>query len=381
MSNQDSTSEFEKALDLMESSSDISDKKWEDLEDAETLDACKDLMDVRFLLHKHQASGMVDVEAELARLKGRRNRKKYLKMFWIWSGSVAAILVGAFFSLNYLFNVPVTSPKSVTVFAADPNEQRIVLELNDGKQFLLDDEPKKENKQVEKRRTLDYTNLAKTSVPVVKKMLQTHSIVIPRGETFKLILCDGTEVWLNANSKLVYPTAFIEKERTVFLEGEAYFKVTKDAKPFIVKTDYLQTKVLGTEFNVKSYTAEDSHVTLISGKVQVRSHENARFVDLEPGKDAMLLSDGLFEVKEVNSEAYTYWKDGYFYFDELPLADIMKSIGRWYNVNVTFRNKEAMAYRIHFMSNRQSGIEETIRLMNRLKKVTLTLCENTVYVD
>ena len=381
MSNQDSTSEFEKALDLMESSSDISDKKWEDLEDAETLDACKDLMDVRFLLHKHQASGMVDVEAELARLKGRRNRKKYLKMFWIWSGSVAAILVGAFFSLNYLFNVQVTSPKSVTVFAADPNEQRIVLELNDGKQFFLDDEPKKENKQVEKRRTLDYTNLAKTSVPVVKKMLQTHSIVIPRGETFKLILCDGTEVWLNANSKLVYPTAFIEKERTVFLEGEAYFKVTKDAKPFIVKTDYLQTKVLGTEFNVKSYTAEDSHVTLISGKVQVRSHENARFVDLEPGKDAMLLSDGLFEVKEVNSEAYTYWKDGYFYFDELPLADIMKSIGRWYNVNVTFRNKEAMAYRIHFMSNRQSGIEETIRLMNRLKKVTLTLCENTVYVD
>lgn len=368
MSNQDSTSEFEKALDLMESSSDISDKKWEDLEDAETLDACKDLMDVRYLLHKHQASGMVDVEAELARLKGRCNRKKYLKMFWIWSGSVAAILVGAFFSLNYLFNVPVTSPKSVTVFAADPNEQRIVLELNDGKQFFLDDEPKKENKQVEKRRTLDYTNLAKTSVPVVKKMLQTHSIVIPRGETFKLILCDGTEVWLNANSKLVYPTAFIEKERTVFLEGEAYFKVTKDAKPFIVKTDYLQTKVLGTEFNVKSYTAEDSHVTLISGKVQVRSHENARFVDLEPGKDAMLLSDGLFEVKEVNSEAYTYWKDGYFYFDELPLADIMKSIGRWYNVNVTFRNKEAMAYRIHFMSNRQSGIEETIRLMNRLKR-------------
>lgn len=381
MSNQDSTSEFDKALDLMESSSDSSDKKWEDLKDVETLDACKDLMDVRYLLHKCQASGMVDVEAELARLKGRQNKKKYLKMFWIWSSSVAAILVGAFVSFNYLFNIPVAPPKSVTVFAADPNEQRIVLKLNDGKQFFLDDEPQKENKQVEKQRTLDYTNLAKTSVPVVKKMLQTHSIVIPRGETFKLILCDGTEVWLNANSKLVYPTAFIERERTVFLEGEAYFKVTKDTKPFIVKTDYLQTKVLGTEFNVKSYTAEDSHVTLISGKVQVRSHENTRFVDLEPGKDAILLSNGQFEVKEVNSEAYTYWKDGYFYFDELTLADIMKSIGRWYNVNVIFRNKEAMTYRIHFMSNRQGGIEETIRLMNRLKKVTLTLCENTVYVD
>lgn len=381
MSNQDSTSEFEKALDLMEGSSDISGKKWEDLENAETLEACKDLMDVRYLLLQHRASGMVDVEAELVRLKNRRNRKRYIRMFWMWSGSVAAILIGAFFLFNHLFNIPVAPPKPVTVFAADPNEQRIILELNDGKQFFLDDEPKKKSKPVEKQRTLDYTHLAGTSVPVVKKQLQTHSIVIPRGETFKLILCDGTEVWLNANSRLVYPTAFIEKERTVFLEGEAYFKVTKDTKPFIVKTDYLQTKVLGTEFNVKSYTAEDSHVTLVSGKVQVRSHENARFVDLEPGKDALLLSGGQFEVKEVNSEAYTYWKDGYFYFDELPLADIMKSIGRWYNVNVIFRNKEAMSYRIHFMSNRKGGIEETIRLMNRLKKVTLTLYENTVYID
>ena len=101
MSNQDSTSEFDKALDLMESSSDSSDKKWEDLKDVETLDACKDLMDVRYLLHKCQASGMVDVEAELARLKSRQNKKKYLKMFWIWSSSVAAILVGAFVSFNY----------------------------------------------------------------------------------------------------------------------------------------------------------------------------------------------------------------------------------------------------------------------------------------
>ena len=106
MSSQDSTSEFDKALDLMESSSDSSDKKWEDLKDAETLDTCKDLMDVRYLLHKRQASGMVDVEAELARLKGRQNKKKYLKMFWIWSSSVAAILVGAFVSFNYLFNIP-----------------------------------------------------------------------------------------------------------------------------------------------------------------------------------------------------------------------------------------------------------------------------------
>lgn len=381
MNKQEHSSEFEKALDLMENTGDISDKNWDDLGEIETSDACRDLMDVRYLLHKDEASKRIDIEAELARIKEKQNKKQYIRMLWIWSSAVAAIFIGAFLLFNYIYEQPTSSPKAITVFVADPHEQRVVLELNDGKQIFLDDESSKKEKSVEKQRTLDYTHLSETPVPTVKKMLQTHSIVIPRGETFKLILCDGTEVWLNANSKLVYPTAFVEKERVVFLEGEAFFKVTKDAKPFVVQTNYLKTRVLGTEFNVRSYTAEDSHVTLISGKVQVCGSEQENYVDLQPGKDAALLPGGLFEVKEINCEAYTYWRDGYFYFDDLPLVDIMQAIGRWYNVNVVFRNEEAMSCHIHFMANRQGGIEETIRLMNRFKKVTLTLCDNTVYVD
>jgi len=348
MSNQDSTSEFEKALDLMESSSDISDKKWEDLEDAETLDACKDLMDVRFLLHKHQASGMVDVEAELARLKGRRNRKKYLKMFWIWSGSVAAILVGAFFSLNYLFNVPVTSPKSVTVFAADPNEQRIVLELNDGKQFFLDDEPKKENKQVEKRRTLDYTNLAKTSVPVVKKMLQTHSIVIPRGETFKLILCDGTEVWLNANSELRYPSDFNADTRTVELTGQGYFEVTKNAhKPFIVKADKdYSVEVLGTSFNVSAYKDESMiETTLVEGSVKLNVVSGGKRMTqmLKPNEKAEYQKGaGKIKVFGVNTEYDTAWKNGEIIFRNHPMDKVLKTLERHYHVVFEVKDNEIL---------------------------------------
>ena len=232
-----------------------------------------------------------------------------------------------------------------------------------------------------KQNTLDYSHLKPSAVAITRKMLQTHTITIPRGKTFKLVLSDGTEIWLNANSKLIYPTEFIEKERTVFLEGEAYFKVTKNSKPFIVKTDYLQTRVLGTEFNIRSYSANDVHVTLISGKVQVGNISNTANVELKPGVDAALQPDGQFELKQVNSDLYTYWKDGYFYFDQLPLLEIMQSIGRWYNVNVIFRNKEAMQYRMHFISDRNSSIENTIHLMNRMKKVTLTLSEGTLYVD
>lgn len=110
------------------------------------------------------------------------------------------------------------------------------------------------------KKELDYRQVISTTT-------QTHVLTVPRGESFKVVLCDGTEVWLNANSNFVYPTAFIGDERIVTLEGEAYFKVTKDPeRPFIVKTKTVQTRVLGTEFNIRSYTPEDTHVVLINGK-------------------------------------------------------------------------------------------------------------------
>lgn len=367
-------------LSLMEKSYDNSEKPWDALKDLEGQELCRDLMDIRFILHQREAAKDIDVQAEMIRFKEKQNRKKYKRMLWIWGSSVAALLVGAFFSLNFIFNYPAASPKELMVFATDTVSQNIVLSLNDKEQIILDDESPKVNSK-RKRNTLDYSHLKSEAVSITRKMLQTHTITIPRGKTFKLVLSDGTEIWLNANSKLIYPTEFVEKERTVFLEGEAYFKVTKNSKPFIVKTDYLQTRVLGTEFNIRSYSVDDVHVTLISGKVQVGNAQNTSGVELKPGIDATLQSDGKFELKQVNSDLYTYWKDGYFYFDQLPLLDIMQSIGRWYNVNVIFRNKEAMGYRMHFISNRDSDIENTIHLMNRMKKVTLTLSEGTLYVD
>ena len=193
------------------------------------------------------------------------------------------------------------------------------------------------------------------------------------------MLCDGTEVWLNANSNFVYPTAFIGDERIVTLEGEAYFKVTKDPeRPFIVKTKTVQTRVLGTEFNIRSYTPEDTHVVLINGKVEVSNTKGGSYTRLYPGEDAHLQSDGNFILAEVDLDSYVYWKDGYFYFDNVTLKDIMQNLGRWYNVNIEFRNKEAMEYKMHFISDRTKDLEHTISLLNRMKKVTVTLQGNTL---
>ena len=349
--NIDSTDKsVEKALDIMESSSEINVEQLQEmLKDEETLQACRDIMDSSLFLQQKSGMELPNIEMELERFK----KKQY------------------------------TTPalKPITVFTADAAPQHITLQKDNGEKIVLD-EPQSNNqtlpqKMISKseKKELDYRQVISTTT-------QTHVLTVPRGESFKVVLCDGTEVWLNANSNFVYPTAFIGDERIVTLEGEAYFKVAKDPeRPFIVKTKTVQTRVLGTEFNIRSYTPEDTHVVLINGKVEVSNTKGGSYTRLYPGEDAHLQSDGNFILAEVDLDSYVYWKDGYFYFDNVTLKDIMQNLGRWYNVNIEFRNKEAMEYKMHFISDRTKDLEHTISLLNRMKKVTVTLQGNTLTVD
>ena len=152
--------------------------------------------------------------------------------------AMITVLFGSYYLINSL-TTPALEP--ITVFTADTTPQHIVLQKDDGEKVVLD-EPQSNNQVLPKtaiakseKKELDYRQVISTTT-------QTHVLTVPRGESFKVVLCDGTEVWVNANSNFVYPTAFIGNERIVTLEGEAYFKVAKDAKhPFIVKTKSVQT--------------------------------------------------------------------------------------------------------------------------------------------
>jgi len=146
-----------------------------------------------------------------------------------------------------------------------------------------------------------------------------------------------------------------------------------------VQTNNLKTRVLGTQFNVSNYSTTNSHVTLIEGSVEV-SNSKGRVTRIKPGEDAHLQQNGAFDVKEVDVDSYIYWKDGFFYFDNVSLVDIMQSLGRWYNVNIVFSNKAAMDYKMHYLCDRKGGIEHAITLLNRMKKVELKREGNTLYI-
>ena len=205
----------------------------------------------------------------------------------------------------------------------------------------------------------------------------------------KVVLIDGSEVWVNAGSRLVYPTCFVGSQRCVDLEGEAYFKVAPDAAhPFVVKTPGSQTCVLGTEFNIKSYRNQTEQITLVRGSVEVTvgkhgesSYEGAhQSMVLKPGQQLSVHNRQL-SVQEVDTDIYTYWKDGFFFYDDERLDEIMRQIGSWYNVSVVFRNPRPRSYKIHFFCDRSSTVEQVVEQLNMLHKGYLKLTEGVIYVD
>lgn len=200
---------------------------------------------------------------------------------------------------------------------------------------------------------------------------ETLTVSVPRGKDFKLTLADGTRVWLNAGSSLRYPSRFTERERSVELQGEAFFEVARDERhPFIVRTGEVVTQVLGTQFNFRAYPGETTHVTLVSGSVKVTGKQGRSTV-LQPGQDLSHDSDGHEAVQEVNTDCFTAWTEGYFYFEEAPLEEIMRTLGRWYNVSVVFDTSEARTQCFNLWTEREATLEQTIDLINRMQKVSI----------
>lgn len=201
----------------------------------------------------------------------------------------------------------------------------------------------------------------------------------PRGKAYRVVLSDGTTVVLNADSHLSFPVRFQGDTRTVYLSGEAYFKVTRDAHhPFVVHTNKVSTRVLGTEFNLKAYPESDCHVTLISGSVAVNANNRKKEIILQPGEDAALQDTEDFKVTCVDTEYYIQWKEGYFYFDNLPLIDVLKEIGRWYNVSIEIKDNSLMSYRLHFIADRNAGISEVVKSLNTFSYLEANLIGNKI---
>lgn len=178
-----------------------------------------------------------------------------------------------------------------------------------------------------------YNHSAPTSLDGAGMM---NTITTPRGGTYEVVLTDGTKVWLNAASSLRFPVYFAGNERTVTLEGEAYFEVAPDAaKPFRVHTLRQTTEVLGTHFNVNAYNDEPViTTTLTQGSIRVGNGQDSTLV--KPGEQTLLSNAGLHLLKDADTSTAMAWQHEQFAFNNADISAIMRQLGRWYDVEVVF---------------------------------------------
>jgi transmembrane sensor len=209
----------------------------------------------------------------------------------------------------------------------------------------------------------------------------------PKGKKQHLLLEDGTEVWLNANSVLKYEKNFADQAiREVYLEGEAFFDVTHDEKrPFIVRTSGLAIRVLGTTFNVRSY-AEDHVVetTLVDGKVTIASGSEDRMepVTLLPNQQALFSKNSKTMALEaaVNTENYIAWRNGWMIFDDKPFRYIKETLERWYDVSIVMEDENSLS--CSFSAKFQDKtLQEVLEIFKMTESISYRIVGNQVFID
>lgn len=310
----------------------------------------------------------IDKEKDTSWLKIKREiaptpRINYFKIVY----KVAAIfigLIGVYYFLNK--NEPVIIVKEKNLLA----EEEIVLKLSNGKTQII-----KANGQskivdtkgkvigAQKGTKINYQNTSKTT----SEELVFNELNVPYGKTFALVLSDGTEVHLNAGTVLKYPVKFLEgKNREVYLTGEAYFKVSKDKKhPFVVQSNDLNIRVLGTSFNVSSYSENKNIFTVLVegavrlyGKDETYSKEKSKL--LTPGREAKWNKENRnIRIKKVNTSLYTSWIDGTLVIEKLKFHQIIKRLERHYNIKIINNNKE-LANQVFTATFRVENITEVL---------------------
>ncbi|PUV24984.1 FecR family protein [Sphingobacterium athyrii] len=159
-----------------------------------------------------------------------------------------------------------------------------------------------------------------------------HTLIVPKRSTIALTLSDGTRVWVNSESELTYKANFEKNERTVRLKGEAYFEVAKDTKrPFVVEANDLNVQAIGTAFDINSYKP-NAKVLLTEGRLKVNGQENEIFIDA--GNGVKMINSQLVAFPIPDMEEATAWKDGYFYFENKSMQQILDELSRWYGIKI-----------------------------------------------
>lgn len=316
----------------------------------------------------------------------RHTRKIPHRRFTLrWLG-YAAVLTGVIFAAGIWIKqqsekVPSTVNMIVNSDPIRPGVRQAYIELVSGERIVLGETQKGFVKNIDggmlKQGQEGLMILGNDSLTNRPETPEYNRIIVPRGGEYQLVLADGTQVWMNSDSKLEIPVAFTGSERRVRLQGEAYFQVKRNEKsPFRVEVNDMEITVLGTSFNIHAY-GENMRTTLVEGAVAL--NVGGKAFRLTPGEEASI-NAGIVKVEKVDVYERIAWKEGKFVFREKRLEEVMDILGRWYDVEVFYQNTAIKE--LHFTGNipRHATIHEVLKFLEHTRLVRFGIDGRTVMV-
>ena len=316
-----------------------------------------------------------DQEQAWKKLNSAIQRKRLHRRISYMS-SVAAMVAIAFTSF-YLWRGEDQAPAE-KLAVGQSGRPGVILSLSDGRRIDLSAREGKIGAGEEVVNHPENKQLFYAADQGGEKISRMNRLDVPQGAEYHLVLSDGTRVWMNARSRLVYPVAFGDT-REVELEGEAYFEVTRDEnRPFIVHAGQVAVKVLGTEFNVNTCRKQKVQTVLVKGSVQVENG-GKREVVLRPGELAETVGTQI-RVTQVNVRKYTAWREGVFYFEEAELEEIMTELADWYCVQAVFTDQTVRTRKFSGVLERSETIENVLKKIERTTSVHFTIQQGIIQV-
>ena len=312
----------------------------------------------------------------------KQNKRSWLLVFKYAAAILLPVLLGL---TGYWFFNNQSSEIVSPFIQIKAGSRNAVLVMNNGKCIELSNDSVKnlvendgtviQNKDEE----LSYSN--SNSIDPNSKLLNT--LIVPKGGEYSLVLSDGTKLFVNSMSKLVFPVRFSGNKREITLvEGEAYFEVAKDkSKPFIVTVKGVQVEVLGTSFNIKAYPDDSySYTTLVEGKVKLNPFNQPTSVNfLEPDQQAVFnLASTEIVIQNVDAKQVVQWTTGKYFFTNQTLDEIMKTLSRWYDFKYTFEDESLKTIRFEGGLNKYESIEPIIDIISRTGKVKVQVRDKEI---
>lgn len=304
-------------------------------------------------------------------LSFEQKKRVFIKKRWLGYAAGIVLLIAAGWMIEFQMKEEATPGQiaevQTPVVVVEPGTKKAFLQSSQGESIDLSETFQIENEDgaVISNNTQGVVSFERNNEKV--KEVERHTICVPKGGEYELLLADGTRVHLNSETQLTFPSYFDGETRIVELTGEAFFEVKKSTKPFIVQTASMHVEVLGTTFNVSAYRNEMfTNTTLVEGSVQVYTQHETNPYRLAPGHN--LHTDKLsneVSIQKVNTELFTAWVKGEFMFRNEPLCNIFAQLSRWYDFTVDYED-------ISIKDMKFSGSAEKARSLNYL----LTLIES-----